>query len=112
MATKISGFAQSWKGHFAVWITAIALGALSGCAGSPAKESTGEFFDDSAITTKVKTALLEEKGVSSTNISVSTFKGKVQLSGFVKSGEEKQKAEHAAASVGGVKSVVNDLVVK
>jgi hyperosmotically inducible periplasmic protein len=91
---------------------AILISIASGCAGTPVRESTGEFIDDSAITTRIKTALLERKSVSGTDISVETFKGTVQLGGFVNSADEKQRAEDLARSVGGVKSVVNGIEVK
>jgi osmotically-inducible protein OsmY len=86
--------------------------ALSACAGSQTKESTGEILDDSVITTKVKSALLTEKDVDSTAISVETFKGRVLLAGFVKSPDQRQRAEGVARSVAGVKAVNNTLEVK
>lgn len=86
--------------------------ALSGCAGTQSKESTGEMLDDSVITTKVKSALLAEKAVDSTTISVETFKGRVLLAGYVKSPDQRQRAEGVARSVGGVKAVNNKLEVK
>ena len=86
--------------------------ALSACAGSRTQESTGEFFDDSAITTRVKSALLTDNDVSSGDISVQTFKGRVQLAGFVKSPDQRQRAEGIARSVTGVKSVNNNIEVR
>jgi osmotically-inducible protein OsmY len=86
--------------------------ALSACAGSQSKESTGELLDDSVITTKVKSALLAEKEVDSTTISVETFKGRVLLAGYVKSPDQRQRAEGVARSVGGVKAVNNKLEVR
>ena len=86
--------------------------ALSACAGSQTKESTGEMLDDSVITTKVKSALLAEKNVDGTSISVETFKGRVLLAGYVKSPDQRQRAEGVARSVGGVKAVNNKLEVK
>lgn len=86
--------------------------ALSACAGSQTKESTGELIDDSVITTKVKSALLAEKGVDSTSISVETFKGRVLLSGYVKSPDQRQRAEGVARSVGGVKEITNGIEVR
>jgi osmotically-inducible protein OsmY len=93
---------------FLCLITALAVG----CAGSKTKESTGEYIDDSAITTKVKAKLTEDKEVSALAISVETFKGVVQLSGFAKSEQERQKAAQLARSVGGVKEVKNDIRLK
>lgn len=84
----------------------------SGCAGSATKESTGEYFDDSATTARVKTALYKDPVASGMAISVETFKGVVQLTGFVNSEEEKTRAEQVARNVSGVASVENKLSVK
>lgn len=93
-------------------IAAALAAALAACASAPGKESTGEMLDDSVITTKVKTALVAEKGIDSTAISVETFKGRVLLSGYVKSPDQRQRAEGIAREVGGVKQVNNRLEVK
>jgi osmotically-inducible protein OsmY len=92
--------------------TAILAAALVGCGSSPGKESTGEMVDDSVITTKVKTALISDKSVSGTSVSVETFKGRVQLSGFVKSESERRQAESVARGVSGVKEVSNKLEIR
>jgi osmotically-inducible protein OsmY len=84
----------------------------SGCASTATSESTGEYIDDSAITAKVKTALLSDKTVSGMAVKVVTFKGVVQLSGFVDSETERQQAEMLASAVSGVKSVENKITVK
>ncbi|WBM72762.1 BON domain-containing protein [Buttiauxella sp. WJP83] len=86
--------------------------ALMGCAGSAKKESTGGYIDDTVVTTKVKSALLSEKSIKSTDISVETFKGRVQLSGFVSSSAEANKAVTVTKSVKGVQAVQNALIVK
>ena len=93
---------------------ALALaGVLSfSCAGTTTRESTGEYVDDAAITTKVKTALVRDKTVSALDVGVDTFKGVVQLSGFVNTPEQKARAEADAASVPGVRSVKNNISVK
>jgi osmotically-inducible protein OsmY len=91
--------------------TALAL-ALAACGGSPTKESTGELMDDSVITTKVKTALIADKKVSGTSVSVETFKGRVLLSGFVKSEAERTQAETTTRNVAGVKEVQNKIEVR
>jgi len=83
-----------------------------GCASTPEKASTGEYFDDSVITMKVKDALLKEPGLKSTEIGVETFKGVVQLSGFVSTETNINKAVALAREVNGVKSVKNDMRVK
>jgi osmotically-inducible protein OsmY len=86
--------------------------AFLGCASTPTKEGTGEYVDDSAITTKVKAAIVNEPTLKVFQINVETFKGEVQLSGFVDSTQSVQKAGEVARSVKGVKSVKNNLIVK
>jgi len=83
-----------------------------GCAASQKKESPGQYFDDSVITTKVKAAVFNEPELKVLQINVETFKGEVQLSGFVDSQQSAKKAGEVAASVAGVKSVKNNLIVK
>lgn len=85
---------------------------LFGCAGDTASRSTGEYVDDSVITTKVKTALLDDPVVKGLEINVETFKGVIQLSGFANSDVEKDQAGRLAKSVEGVVSVENDIIVK
>lgn len=91
---------------------AVTLASVAGCASSSKQESTGEYFDDSLITSKVKTALLSEPNLKSTEIAVETYKGVVQLSGFVSSQAAAAKAVEVASKVAGVKSVKNDMRVK
>ena len=86
--------------------------AFVGCASTPKKEGTGEYIDDSAITTKVKSAILGDSALKVFQINVETFKGEVQLSGFVDSAQNVSKAGEVARGVGGVKSVKNNLIVK
>jgi osmotically-inducible protein OsmY len=86
--------------------------ALLGCASTPTKESSGEYIDDSTITTKVKAAIFDDPSLKVFQINVETFKGEVQLSGFVDSAQSVKKAGEVARSVGGVKSVKNNLIVK
>jgi hyperosmotically inducible protein len=91
----------------------LALGSLAGgCAATPTKDSTGEYVDDATITTKVKSALLGDDAVKSFEIKVETFKGVVQLSGFVDTADQKSAAEHDAAAVTGVKDVKDMISVK
>lgn len=85
---------------------------LTACAGNPTRESTGEYVDDSAITARVKTAMIGDKDVAARNISVETFKGTVQLSGFVDTTDEKDRAAALASNVRGVRSIQNDIKVK
>lgn len=93
-------------------IIALAASALAACAGTSTKESTGEMVDDSVITTKVKSALVTEKGIDSTAISVETFKGRVLLAGYAKSPDERQRVEGIARTVPGVKAVNNKIEVR
>lgn len=85
---------------------------LTACAGTATRESAGEYVDDSAITAQVKSALLGDKQTSAWAVNVETFKGVVQLSGFVGSAQERAKAEQLARNVKGVKKVENDIRVK
>lgn len=90
-----------------------ALSALAvACAGTETKSSTGEYIDDSVITAKVKTALLNSPKVSGLSIEVETFRGEVQLSGFADTKEEREEAAKLAKSVPGVRAVRNDIRVK
>jgi osmotically-inducible protein OsmY len=91
---------------------ALTLLTAVGCASTHKHEGTGEYVDDSVITTKVKAAILNEPGLNSAEINVETFKGEVQLSGFVTSRADINKAVAVARSVGGVKSVKNDMRLK
>ena len=86
--------------------------AFLGCAATQKQESTGQYIDDSVITTKVKAAIFDEETLKTLQINVKTFKGVVQLSGFVDSVQSVAKAGEVAGSVNGVVSVKNDLVVK
>ena len=95
----------------AVFMTVLLVSVL-GCGATPQKESTGEYVDDSYITTKVKAAILNEPGLKSSEINVETFKGVVQLSGFVNSQSDISRAIEVARSVQGVKSVKNDMRLK
>ena len=83
-----------------------------GCASTAKHEGTGEYVDDTVITSKVKTAIFNESTLKSAEINVETFKGVVQLSGFVSSAANEAKAVQVASAVGGVKSVKNDMRLK
>ena len=91
---------------------AVMLITAVGCASTSKQEGTGEYVDDSVITTKVKAAMLNEPTLKSAEINVETFKGVVQLSGFVSSQAAANKAVEVARSVGGVQSVRNDMRMK
>ena len=90
----------------------VSLLATAGCASTATKEGTGEFVDDSVITTKVKASIFNEPTLKSTEINVETFKGAVQLSGFVAQPADIAKAGEVARGVKGVTSVKNDIRVK
>jgi len=90
----------------------LVMAVIAGCAASPTRESTGEYVDDAVITTKVKTAILNDPALKVFQINVETFKGVVQLSGFVNSPEAVGRAGVVAGRVGGVTSVKNNLLVK
>ncbi len=85
---------------------------LTACASTAKEESTGEFLDSSLITTKIKAKLIDDAVTSAFNIKVNTFKGFVQLSGFVNTDQEKTRATELASAVEGVKEVHNDLIIK
>ena len=99
---------QSLK-HFSALLLAVLLVSMLGCASTPQREGTGEYVDDTVITTKVKAAILNEPSLKVAQINVETFKGVVQLSGFVSSQAAINKAVEVARGVGGVTSVRNDM---
>ncbi len=88
------------------------IATFAACASTRTQESTGEYVDDSVITTKVKSLLAADDFLKSFQIGVETFKGVVQLSGFVNSQEAINKAVLITSGVKGVKSIKNDLIVK
>ena len=94
---------------FSAMFLALTLLIAAGCASSPKEEGTGEYVDDSVITNKVKAQLLQEPDLKSTEINVETFKGIVQLSGFVDTRTNINKAVEIARATHGVKSVKNDM---
>ncbi len=93
-------------------LIAVALTAVQGCAPTPTREGTGEYVDDTVITTKVKAAILDEPSLKSAEINVETFKGVVQLSGFVSSQASILRALDVARGVAGVKSVRDGMRLK
>lgn len=88
------------------------VGLLTACASSTTAESTGEFLDSSLITTKIKARLIDDALTSGFSIKVNTYKGLVQLSGFVNTDKEKTRAMELALAVEGVREVKNDLIIK
>jgi osmotically-inducible protein OsmY len=97
-----------------VLATLLAVSALTtvGCASTRTSEGTGEYVDDTVITAKVKSAFLGEKGLKVAEINVETFKGVVQLSGWVNSRADANSAISLARSVSGVTSVKDDMRIK
>ena len=91
---------------------ASAMVVLAGCASNAQQESTGQYIDDTAITARVKTAIFQDEMLKSTEINVETFKGRVQLSGFVSTRPSIDRAGVVAKGVKGVTAVTNDLRIK
>jgi osmotically-inducible protein OsmY len=100
------------KSLSAICMAAVVVTTLAACAPTPKHEGTGGYLDDTVVTTKVKSALLADENIKSREISVETFKGRVQLSGFVSSAAEAQKAVSVTRGVAGVRSVENDTQIK
>ncbi len=99
--------------YVSVILVALVSGlALSSCAETQTSASTGGYIDDSAITRKVKNAILQDPDLKVMQINVKTFKGTVQLSGFVDTARMVAHAGTVANRVDGVVSVKNDLLVK
>jgi len=98
--------------RISTFLAALVMMFMLGCASTAKKEGTGEYVDDSVITTKVKAKILEEPGLKSAEINVETFKGVVQLSGFVSSQANINRAAELARGISGVTSVKNDMRVK
>lgn len=97
---------------FTNFILIIFMVSFLGCASTSTREGTGEYFDDSVITSKVKAAIFQNDSLKSSEINVETFKGVVQLSGFVSSQADVSRAAEVAGKVKGVTSVKNDMRVK
>ena len=103
---------MKYHNKFAAVFLAILMASLLGCASTATQEGTGEYIDSTVITTKVKTAIFNEPTLKTLEINVETFKGVVQLSGFVNSQAEIDKAVEVVQQVKGVKSVKNDMQLK
>lgn len=99
------------KTFSAIFATVVLMITL-GCASTRTQEGTGQYVDDTVITTKVKAAILGEPGLKVSEINVETFKGVVQLSGFVGTRDDIRSAVKVASAVDGVKSVKNDMQLK
>jgi osmotically-inducible protein OsmY len=91
---------------------AISMALVAGCASTPTQSSIGESIDDTVITTRVKAAFFNDPDLKVLEINVETFKGAVQLSGFVATRAEVTRAGVLAHNVEGVQSVRNDILIK
>lgn len=98
--------------QFVNFFLVILLVSALGCASTPKKAGTGEYVDDTVITAKVKAEIFKDDSLKSSEINVETFKGVVQLSGFVNSEADIARAVEVARTVNGVTSVKNDMRVK
>ena len=110
--TYLESYAMNQLKRFSAFLLAVVFASALGCAGSATQESTGEYISDSWITTKVKAALVEDKQVKATEVNVETFKGVVQLSGFVSSSAAMTQAVRVTRGIKGVTSVRNEMRVK
>ena len=98
--------------RLSAFLLALAFASVLGCAGGPQQESTGEYVSDSWITSKVKLALVDDQTVKATEVNVETFKGVVQLSGFVISQAAMNQAVYVTRNIQGVTDVKNDMRIK
>lgn len=98
--------------YFSAVLSGVICASLLSCASTAKQEGTAEYIDDTVITTKVKAAIFNEPSLKVAEINVETFKGIVQLSGFVGSKADEQKAVEVAGGVKGVKSVKDDMQLK
>lgn len=98
--------------RFASFLAVVLLATAVGCASTSKQEGTGEYIDDAVITTKTKAAIFNDETLKSAEINVETFKGVVQLSGFVSNQASINKAVALARGVTGVTSVKNDMRLK
>jgi osmotically-inducible protein OsmY len=90
----------------------VALAVLGACASTPTQEGTGEYVDDTVITTKVKALIISDPVLKAAEINVETFKGRVQLSGFVSTSAQMAQAVSVTRAVKGVRAVSNDMRLK
>ena len=85
---------------------------LTGCAGTRYERSTGEYIDDKTLNSRVKSALTDNPEYKFGDVNVTSFKGTVQLSGFVNTTDQKRMAGNIAEKVMNVKNVENNVTVK
>jgi len=103
---------MKWFNRFTTFFFVVLFASLLGCASTATQEGTGEYVDDTVITAKVKAEIFNDASLKSAEINVETFKGIVQLSGFVNSQEDINKAVRVARNVKGVASVKNAMRLK
>ena len=103
---------QTLSRRLALLSMAVSVAALGACASTRTTENPGEYVADTVITGQVKAAVLAEPTLKSAEINVETFKGRVQLSGFVSSRADMDRAMKVAREVKGVTSVANDMRLK
>ncbi|MCF8482811.1 MAG: BON domain-containing protein [Rhodospirillum sp.] len=96
----------------ALVLVGLATGSMAACTATRTSQSSGEYLDDSVVTNKVRGAIIGDKDLSIFDINVETYRGVVQLSGFVDSANARSRAGAVAAGVAGVRQVRNDLIVK
>ena len=100
------------RNTFAIALVSVVLLATTGCAVTRGQESAGAYVDDTAITSSIKTRMLDNRAVDGTSISVETLNGTVMLTGFAKNRTERETAESLAWKVYGVKAVKNEIAVR
>lgn len=98
--------------RFRLVVLGLALALLGACSPGPIRQGTGEYFDDALISSRVKAAFAADPTVKATEVKVDTYKGSVQLSGFVESRESGQRAAEIARGIPGVREVRNNTVTK
>ncbi len=103
---------MNFKNMTRIILAVVFTAFLAACAGTPQRESTGEYIDDTVMTSRVKAVLLNDPAVSGLAINVETFKSTVQLSGFVKTAAERNRAVQLARDVKGVRQVKNDILIR
>ncbi|MGI4718256.1 MAG: BON domain-containing protein [Janthinobacterium lividum] len=110
LSSFLSTRSFSYRTHLI--LAGLVLAVLTACAPSGTHRGTGQYIDDAAITTRVKTALATDPEVKATEVQVETYKGTVQLSGFVDSSESAARAAKIAHDTPGVKEVRNSMVIR
>lgn len=103
---------MTFRRHALACLAAVSLSLTAACVATETRESTGEYVDSSLVSNKVRAAIIAEKGLSILAIDVATFRGAVQLSGFVDTKAQKALAETVTRKVQGVREIRNNLVVK